>query len=282
MTSPSASRSPAAAPAAQRPDAAAAPPSAHSSAALPAASAPAPARSTPSRDSVGGAASQTSATALTVASAAASASATSPSKSASVSVTTPSDRASPAPSREVPCRRCLAPSIVLDTFHPARHGVVFEQTLKTLKKATQDPSVLVRLAFLVPGLGRPSASQTSSSRTLTAEEWEVRRLHASLQQVQADHDQAKTTISLAETEVASLRKQVAMLTAQLHAQPSAPAPPCSAKVDALKEGTMLARHEVRAENSAHERLLEGRIATLNQALDACKALVATPEQVAAH
>ncbi|KAJ0389028.1 hypothetical protein ATCC90586_011595 [Pythium insidiosum] len=67
----------------------------------------------------------------------------------------------------------------------------------------------------------------------------------------------------------------------------------------MKEGAALARHEVerikedhrelvqklsevRAEHSASEKLLEGRIATLKQELDTFKALGATPEQIAAR
>ncbi|KAJ0392777.1 hypothetical protein P43SY_005623 [Pythium insidiosum] len=47
-----------------------------------------------------------------------------------------------------------------------------------------------------------------------------------------------------------------MLTAQAHAQPSTSAPPCSAKVDALKEGAALARHEVERIKENHRELVQ--------------------------
>ncbi|KAJ0391141.1 hypothetical protein ATCC90586_011700 [Pythium insidiosum] len=156
-----------------------------------------------------------------------------------------------------------------------------------LKKATQQPALLADFAFLVEGLGRPPMSQAPSGRIMTEEERTIRRLEASLKQVQEDRANIVGQLGLARRQIASQRDEIALLQRQLSTRPStsvAVTPSVRpAELDALRDRIKLVEAE-RASLKGRVAVLEAEHSDLTDQLlrtelEASKALGSSPEEI---
>ncbi|KAJ0389962.1 hypothetical protein ATCC90586_011800 [Pythium insidiosum] len=172
-------------------------------------------------------------------------------------------------------------------FDPVRHGLVFERVLKILKKATQQPALLADFAFLVEGLGRPPMSQAPSGRILTEEERTIRRLEASLKQVQDDRANIVAQLGLARRQIASQRDEIALLQRQLSTRPSASLVEAERASLKGRVAVLEAEHsdltdqlvESRTQRRVDAQVADERIAKLRAELEAFKALGSSPEEI---